>query len=118
MKRSRIKNKKALFLLGTGLGYQLKALLGRKNSTARIYAIEKHEQVFEKALQRQHWEAEQDLPEDVEFMVGQSIEEVLERLHEVMAQLDTDEYEFITNKPSTRLDPEYYRSIQCEEETE
>ncbi len=118
MKRSKIKNKKALFLLGTGLGYQLKALLGRKQTAARIYAIEKHKQVFAKTRKRQHWEGEEDLPDDVEFMVGQSVEEVLDRLHEVMASLDRDEYEFITNKPSTRLDPEYYKAIQHDEEAE
>jgi hypothetical protein len=118
MKRSKIKNKKALFLLGTGLGYQLKALLKRKNSSARIYAIEKHEQVFDKTLKRQRWQDKEELSEDVEFMVGQSVEEVLDKLYEVMGELDADEYEFITNKPSTRLDPEYYRAINCEKEAE
>jgi len=110
MKRSKIGNKKVLFVLGTGLGYQIRTLLKRKNPDARIFAIEKHQQVFQKAVETQQWK-DNPLEDDVEFIIGKSVEEVMERIHNVLENVSGEDVEVITNKPSWSLDPEYYKEI-------
>jgi 16S rRNA A1518/A1519 N6-dimethyltransferase RsmA/KsgA/DIM1 with predicted DNA glycosylase/AP lyase activity len=110
MKRSKIRNKKVLIMLGAGLGYQLKTLLKRKDPTARIFAVEKDRQVFNKLLESQEWR-ESELAADVEFIVGKDVDEVVERLHDALEHADEAEVDVVTNKPSFSLDPEYYRKI-------
>ena len=80
-KKNKIKGKKALFVLGLGLGYQVSALRERKDEAAKIYAIERYEDVFERAQQAQQWD--KGVEEDVEFLIGKDMDSVMAHLDQV-----------------------------------
>ncbi|MDP2359881.1 MAG: hypothetical protein Q8O14_03905 [bacterium] len=105
----RLRGKKALFVLGVGLGYQVTAIRQRKDPRARVYAIERYEEVFNRAAQTQNWDLKAD--KDVEFWVGKDIDSVLQHLDEITAGMDEADWDIITNRPSIRLDPEYYKRL-------
>jgi len=105
----RLRGKKALFVLGVGLGYQVTAIQQRKDPRARVYAIERYEEVFHRAARTQNWDL-QSSP-DVEFWVGRDIDSVLKHLDEITAGMDESDWDIITNRPSIRLDPEYYKRL-------
>jgi len=104
----RLRGKKALFVLGVGLGYQVTAIRERKDPRARVYAIERYEKVFNRAAQTQNWDLQAP---DVEFWVGEDIDSVLQHLDEITADMDDADWDIITNRPSIRLDPEYYKRL-------
>jgi protein-L-isoaspartate O-methyltransferase len=104
----RLRGKKALFVLGVGLGYQVTAIRERKDPRARVYAIERYEEVFHRAAQTQNWDLQAP---DVEFWVGEDIDSVLQHLDEITADMDEADWDIITNRPSIRLDPEYYKRL-------
>ncbi|MCA9782885.1 MAG: hypothetical protein KDC10_00240 [Calditrichaeota bacterium] len=108
-KKDRIQGKKALFVLGLGLGYQVDALRQRKDGKAKIYAIERYEDVFERAVSTQSWDASID--QDVEFWIGKDLGSVLEHLDEVTKDMAEEDWDIITNQPSIRLDPRYYKTL-------
>jgi hypothetical protein len=107
--KEKLSGKKALFLLGVGLGYQVDAIRSRKESHTRLYAIEKHAEVFRKAAEKQNWEKE--INSDVEFWIDEDLESVMAGLDRITADLEDDEWEIVTNRPSIRLDPEYYKTL-------
>jgi hypothetical protein len=104
-----LRGKKAFFVLGVGLGYQIEALKARKDPSARIYTIELHEEVFTRAVDTQNWDLQ--LEQDMEFWVGEDIDSVLTHLDQVTANMGEDEWEIVTNRPSVRLAPEYYKRV-------
>jgi hypothetical protein len=104
----RLRGKKALFVLGVGLGYQVTAIRERKDPRARVYAIERYEEVFNRAAETQNWDLQ---AADVEFWVGEDIDSVLQHLDEITADMDEADWDIITNRPSIRLDPEYYKRL-------
>jgi hypothetical protein len=106
---STLRGKKALIVLGVGLGYQVEALKARKDPHARIYTIELHEEVYSRAVTQQNWDSQED--SDVEFWVGEDIDSVLTHLDQVTKGMDDDEWEIVTNRPSIRLAPEYYKRV-------
>ncbi len=106
---STLKGKKALIVLGVGLGYQVEALKARKDPSARIYTIELHEEVYTRAVIQQNWD--QQVDSDVEFWVGEDIDHVLSHLDQVTKDMQDDEWEIVTNRPSIRLAPEYYKRV-------
>jgi len=108
-KKDRIQGKKALFVFGLGLGYQVDALRQRKDGKARIYAIERYEDVFARAVDTQHWD--DTIHEDVEFLIGQDLEAVLGHLDKVTKDMAEEDWDIITNQPSIRLDPRYYKTL-------
>jgi hypothetical protein len=105
----KLRGKKALIVLGVGLGYQVDAIRKRKDPRARIYAIERYEEVFLRAAETQNWNL--DASEDVEFWIGRDIDAVLQHLDEITADMDDADWDIITNRPSIRLDPEYYKRL-------
>jgi hypothetical protein len=105
----RLRGKKALFVLGVGLGYQVTAIRLRKDPRARVYAIERYEEVFNRAALTQNWDL-QATP-DVEFWVGVDIDSVLQHLDEITADMEESDWDIITNRPSIRLDPGYYKRL-------
>lgn len=107
--KEKLRGKKALIVLGVGLGYQVDAIRKRKDPRARIYAIERYEEVFKRAAETQNWNLEAS--EDVEFWIGEDIEAVLEHLGEITAGMEDADWDIITNRPSIRLDPEYYKRL-------
>jgi protein-L-isoaspartate O-methyltransferase len=109
LEHERLRGKKALFVLGVGLGYQVTAIRQRMDPRARIYAIERYEEVFQRAAQAQQWDLQ--AATDVEFWVGEDIESVLKHLDEVTAGMKDTDWDIITNRPSIRLDPEYYKRL-------
>ncbi len=108
-KKNRIKGKKALFVLGLGLGYQVSALRDRKDESAKIYAIERYEDVFERARQAQQWD--EGVGEDVEFLIGRDMDSVMAHLDQVTRKMEDEDWDVITNQPSIRLDPKYYKTM-------
>jgi hypothetical protein len=109
LESERLRGKKALFVLGVGLGYQVTAIRQRKDPRARVYAIERYEEVFHRAAETQNWNLEAS--QDVEFWIGKDIESVLRHLDEITADMDESDWDIITNRPSIRLDPEYYKRL-------
>ncbi len=107
--KTSLKDKKALFVLGVGLGYQVRALKQRVGPETKIYAIERYEDVYRKAAETQHWESED--VDGVEFWIGEDVEEVLAHLDMVTAEMASEEWDIVTNRPSIRLDPEYYKRV-------
>ncbi len=107
--KEKLKGKKVLFVLGVGLGYQVNALRERKDPQARIYAIELYEDVFKRAVETQNWDPEGS--EDLEFWVGEDIESVIEHLDKITSEMEKADWDIITNRPSIRLAPEYYKRL-------
>lgn len=108
-KKDRIGGKKALFVFGLGLGYQVDALRTRKDGKAKIYAIERYEDVFARARDTQHWD--ETIHDDVEFLIGKDLDSVLDHLDQVTKDMAEEEWDIITNQPSIRLDPRYYKTL-------
>lgn len=108
--KQKLSGKKALIVFGVGMGYQLKAIRERKDPRARIYAIERYQEVFDRAAQTQDWSLE-GRDEDLEFFIGEDIDSVLDHLDRITEGLEEDDYDIITNRPSIRLDPEYYKRL-------
>ena len=107
--KSSLKDKKALFVLGVGLGYQVRALKQRVGPDTKIYAIERYEDVFRKAIETQHWDGPE--MDGVEFWIGEDVEDVLAHLDLVTSEMASEEWDIVTNRPSIRLDPEYYKRV-------
>ena len=109
LESEKLRGKKALFVLGVGLGYQVTAIRQRMDPRARVYAIERYEEVFQRAAEAQNWDLK--ATPDVEFWVGKDIDAVLQHLDEITANMEESDWDIITNRPSIRLDPEYYKRL-------
>jgi hypothetical protein len=104
-----LRGKKALIVFGVGMGYQLSAIRERKDPRARIYAIERYPEVYDRAVETQQWDVKDG--DDVEFFIGEDINSVLDHLDRITEDMEEGDYELITNRPSIRLDPEYYKKL-------